>query len=179
MPGDHSSSVAYVISLFRGQKGKKKGEWQKIAQVFNCTRIVLEDQKARLGDLKLLAEHERNLLDELQKAEQSRVNEPLLYCVETKDATEVLTSYLVDVLHFRRGTVYIMVQKSNNGIRLLAYGTNKIHHAATCFGTSPMDHLTQTELENRMSEAIVKLKNPEIPKKICDLIQAGFVEFHC
>jgi len=166
------------MALYRGRKGKK-GQWQNIGQVSKDT-ITFIDQKARLGDLKLLSAHERRLLSTLMKTEESMLNESLLECVESKDEKEALSSYLIDVMHFRRGTVYIMLQLSDRGIRLLSYGTNKIHHPASCFWTSPMDNLTQKELEDRMSESIKNLnKNPSIPKGICELIQAGFVEFHC
>jgi len=174
----NNSTDPYSIAVFQGQKGNK-GQWQNIGQVCG-NAITYVDQEARLGDLKLLAVHERRLLSTIMETETSMLNEPLLYCVETKDEKEILSSYLIDVMHFRRGTVYIMVQSSNKGVRLLSYATNKKHHSATCFWTSPMDNLSQTELESRMTTAMKNLnKNPYIPKTVCELIQAGFVEFHC
>jgi len=173
-------SREYSVSVFRGGRGRTKAQWQKIGQVRGTTTTCV-DQKTRLpGDLQLLRSHEGRVLNALVIAEESILNESRLNCVQTKDEKEVLSSYRVDTMHFRRGTVYIVVQVSNQGIRLLAYGTNKIHHPAACFWTSPLDSLTQGELEDRMSGAIKNLKeHTHIPKTICELLQAGFVTFHC
>jgi len=171
----------FSVGLFRGSKGKKGGQWQIVGYITNNS-ITLVDQEIRLGKLKIVAIHERRILCTLMDVEGSFLNQPYLYYVETKDHKETLSSYLIDSMQFRHGTVYIMVQVSSSGIRLICYGTNKIHHQATGFWTSPMDNVTQTELEDRMSEAIKNLKNhknPYLPKTVCEVIQAGFIEFHC
>jgi hypothetical protein len=48
---------------------------------------------------------------------------------------------LVGSLRYRRGTVYYGVQysKITGKTRILAYGTNKIHHHGQGFGTNPLE----------------------------------------
>ena len=40
-------------------------------------------------------------------------------------------------LYFRRGTIIFGLQKSINGVKVVSYYSDTMHHKSTCFGTTP------------------------------------------
>jgi len=172
----------YNIALFRIHE--KNGYWQKVAQVSSENKLILIDQKTRLGALQLLAYHESRILTLIMDTEsQDNVNQEILNFLESKSDSEFIQSYLIDSMQFRRGTVYIMIQSSNRGVRIISYATDKIHHSASCFFTSPLTDVNQTELEERIWKAIQNLeKNSNsyiLKSKVIKIIQSGNFLFHC
>ncbi len=184
-----SESEKYSISVYRGKKGKE-GKWEPIADVLlneenedknGNKNVTYIRQEERLGEFKLLALHERSIINAIKEYEKTRINETLLDFIDTKgEEKEIISSYKLHICNFRRGTVFIMAQFSSVGIRFISYATNKIHHDGICFGTSPPDHLKYYELEEQIESAIKKVnERGAIPARVCKLIENGWGEFHC
>lgn len=184
---------SYSILLYRtfdGEEkdGKEDGKWQEIAKVWEEDEtIAFLDHAKRFPqeELKLLSVHEKQLVIGMTQAQQARKDEDLLYEIHTKDQKELLCSYLVDIVRFRRATVYVMLQKSAKGFRLLVYGCDKVLHRAQCFGTA-LNNLKKEDINQAIANGKAKLKKQEIAwiptavlKDVRALMETDIFREHC
>lgn len=53
---------------------------------------------------------------------------------------DLIIFVFIGCIRYRKGTVYYGIQysRSTNKTRILAYGTNRIHHSGVSFGTNPL-----------------------------------------
>lgn len=72
---------------------------------------------------------------------------------------EDMEGKIFKILRFRRCTVFLIEQNSINGIRFLAYFSDKIIHSGECFGTS-IEYVTKQYILEEISD-VLKL-SPEL-----------------
>jgi hypothetical protein len=72
---------------------------------------------------------------------------------------EDIEGKIFKILRFRKCTVYLIEQNSINGIRFLAYFSDKIMHYGECFGTS-VEYVTKQYILEEISN-VLKL-SPEL-----------------
>ena len=72
---------------------------------------------------------------------------------------EDIEGKIFKILRFRRCTVFLIQQNSINGIRFLAYFSDKIFHSGECFGTS-IEYVTKQYILEEISN-VLKL-SPEL-----------------
>ncbi|CAH6419659.1 Hypothetical protein HVR_LOCUS733 [uncultured virus] len=109
--------------------------WRTVANISN-NKINIEFPSTE--SVKLLSEKicERICMYENQGYFTDFKSNPAIIVGEPHD---ILYFTFIDSIKYRRGTVYWGIQYSINTkqTRILAYGTNRIHHSG--FGTNPLD----------------------------------------
>jgi hypothetical protein len=70
--------------------------------------------------------------------------------------SEDILGIVFHIMRWRRCTGYLIVQKSDNGIRYLCYMYDKIVHGAQSFGTNP-ELVKMDDVKNEMQDALRRL----------------------
>ena|SRR5579872_2590735 len=182
--------ATYLVFLYR-KEGQKEGQWQKIAQVCESTNsISFLDHESRFENqnLHLLSIHEKKLVHAFMQTEIDKSKIYLLHQIETKDEKDekqTICSHFLHALYYRRATIYIMLQTTLCGYRILCYACDKVHHSGTCFGTSPED-VTEKILTQAIEEGKSKLKGDTITwisKNVLDVVRvlmdSSVLQEHC
>lgn len=173
---------SYHIYIFHGPPMNKWETIAKIDEQKDTISFIGRQTRFSKPELQLLQTHEMRLVTSIMTAERSKLYEEFLENIETSDVKENLQSYLIQALYCRRGTVYIVLQVSKYGNRILCYGTGKVHHSAQCFGTSPIANFSLNELNAGIVQGIDYLKKgkcKKVPLKIVQSIKRNEVIFHC
>lgn len=94
-----------------------------------------------------------------------------------------ITGIVFHILRWRRCTGYLVIQKSNRGIRYICYLYDKIKHNAQCFGTTcefvseNIDKIKQTFIDKSkiLSKSLENNINYDIYKESLDNIESNIV----
>jgi len=162
---DQSASQIGLLTVKEG--------WQIIASVTQLAKsseeeedkfhINRSDEKSRLGQFPLVAKVEALVLDSIVHTEHNPLGgEPLQKILEVKSGlifSEKITLYWLHTLLYRRGYIFIYLQYCSQTkiVRVVAYGTDTIHHSATSFWTSPLTNVSIDELTTKIKEQILPL----------------------
>ena len=123
---------------------QKNSELKKIGTIItneSITNIVIVPTLVRSVNI-----FNQNILQII--SENPRNNLPI-----TIPGIEDIEGKIFKILRFRRCTVYLIEQNSINGIRFLAYFSDKIVHSGECFGTSA-EYVTKQYILEEISNVL-------------------------
>jgi len=144
-PVEELKQDVYQIALLYDDK-TPKGNWRAIADVKNG---VAEVKPFLLSDVQAM---NKTIAEFIAKNDTV----PPRKLINKTFKIDELESRLLEVMRFRRCTVYLFLQTSPVGTRLLAYGSTLIKHHAISFGTS-LDLVFPQTIKDFLTKEEIKL----------------------
>lgn len=122
--------VKYNIFILKNENDKTDNGLVKIADVFENNNIEIKNQ-----DVNNVNIQNKKLCDIIVKNNSLLVDDEIRKKILFKPIiTSDILSIIVDIIFWRRATAFLVIQKSDIGIRYLCYITNKITHYGQSFG---------------------------------------------
>ena len=120
----------YNIFIIKNEDDKTDNGLIKVADVFENNNIKIKSQ-----DVNNVNIQNKKLCDIIVKNNScSLSNEEKEEILFKPIITGDILSIIVDIIFWRRATAFLVIQKSDIGIRYLCYITNKITHYGESFG---------------------------------------------
>ena len=146
-PALGTKQTSYEVGIMRNNN--KAGEWVVIGEIQPKSIHV---EKSGFSDVDVL---NAKILEFIAK--QDAANDAQSISFSASEGS--LKVRLLDIAKYRRCTVYLFLQESPNGNRLLAYGSTLIKHHAASFGTS-LESVTMESIKDHLAKENIKLPKP-------------------
>jgi hypothetical protein len=159
----------YTISIYRNNN-----TW------FELSTIASNNSQINHTNIESIDIFNEKIVNQIVKYEIVSMNNKLDLPMQIN--TSSINGYIIDFHKYRRGTIYVVLQYSyeTKQVRILLYGTNKIHHSATSFGTNPILHLNKNQIYKLVTNSINKIidNNGKFDNEIITIINSGKYIFH-
>ena len=156
--------MASQQSSTTGQTGEKPQapQWDTV-YIMNDDKSLIDIGSIESGSGEISFENEEFLPSSVSKFNKkifSKICEDKGYktVVNIDIEAEDIKGKIIYIMRYRRCTVYLVIQKSNLGTRLLAYLYSKIKHSAQSFGTGCHQVDKKDILEHFPSDLVGKCK---------------------